>query len=123
MATVDSTEPIFPLDKYDETQRLRGVINGVKVHSVATNPTRLVRADNNGVAKLDPTEAGWTITFYNVNVTDDGIAPPQKVYLEIVQPVPLPLEYLGITQMKIDNVTYDVSVDGTTLILTAREPK
>lgn len=121
MATVNGTEPIFPLDKYDGTQPLRGVINGVEVHSDATDLTYLVNAENNGVAKLQLREAGWEIEFYNV-LAYHGTAGPQKVYLESFTPVLLPLKYLGITQMKIGNVTYDVDVDGKTLVLTSQEP-
>ena len=118
-----SRGPILPLDSYDGESPIGGVINGVEVFSsqrYTDYPLSLCNESGGLVAKLIENKDGWGISFHFDTVVE--VAPPQRVYLEFLTPVPLPLEYLGITEMQIDDITYDVSVDGTRLVLTSRKP-
>lgn len=117
-------KPLFPLDKYDGKQPLRGVINGVVCFSDKNYndyPLTLAAGDT-AVAKLSAVDGfGWHIEFFAA--TPDKHIPPQDVYLETMQPVPLPLGLLGITEMSISGKVYNVSVEGKRLVLTEPEPK
>lgn len=119
------TEPLCPLNSYDGKTPLRGTVNGAAFFSnpeYTNYPLGLVDATGNFVAELAPVEGfGWRIEF-----SEDPPAnriPSLKVHLETVEPVPLPLGYLGITEMKINETAFDVSVEGTRLILTERKPQ
>lgn len=121
--TLFSKEPIFPLDKYDGKQLLRGVINGVECFSNSNwndYPLTLSDPEGKGIASLEKRENGWGIEIMQRNGGD--VPPSCFVYLESVTPVPLPLGLLGITEIKKDEVIYGVSVVGTRLILTDRKP-
>lgn len=123
MARYFSKEPIFPLDKYDGKQLLRGVINGVECFSNSNfkdYPLTLSNPEGAGIASLKKRENGWGIEIMQRNGGDVPLS--CFVYLESLTPVPLPLEYLGITEMQINKAIYDVSVEGTRLILTQQEP-
>lgn len=123
MARYSSKEPIFPLDKYDGKQRLRGVINGVECFSNSNwndYPLSLSNPEGEKIAFLKKMENGWGIEIMQRNGGDVPLS--CFVYLESLTPVPLPLGFLGITEMKINAAIYDVSVDGTRLVLTGREP-
>lgn len=124
MARYFSKEPIFPLDKYDGKQLLRGVINGVECFSTSNwkdFPLTLSNPEGAGIASLKKRENGWGIEIMQRNGGDVPLS--CFVYLESLTPVPLPLGCLGITEMKINAAIYDVSVDGTRLVLTGREPQ
>lgn len=124
MARYFSKEPIFPLDKYDGKQLLRGVINGVECFSNSNwNDYPLTLSDPEGhwIASLEKRENGWGIEIMQRNGGD--VPPSCFVHLESVTLVPLPLGFLGITEMKINEAIYDVSVDGTRLVLTERKPQ
>lgn len=116
------TEPLCPLNSYDGKTPLRCTVNGAAFFSKPkyTNyPLGLADATGRIVAVLEPVEGfGWRIVFEDDPPANRSL----KVHLETVEPVPLPLEYLGITEMQINEDSYDVSVEGTRLILTQREP-